>query len=411
MAASCIVTASMRPRISRGMRLLLQLLLPLAQLSIAAGGTEDALKACHGPAAIGIGAVAEGYDPALALASCGAAFFKGALDRHVVEAVFESFLKLSSDDAASLRHGSLREKRLQTHLPFSAPFDGLELLGGRGELRRPLEMVLGPGYDIDLVTVVTVPPRGKEMAIHRDSPKFGSIAVHVPLHPIDESFGPLGVCTGTHNFSKDDAGLVTRESLLWKHPSDASSNKASIRLFCGGRQQTDVLTFRCDATRGSALRVRDGRLGAAIFKVPPEAAAEGCDWRVADEITQVNGKAVADSDELHDAMAEARGPVEFLVERPHQGSLPEPPRKVVAAPLEVGDILVYDSRVYHWGLENSQDKPRHALFINFKAAQLEGGVHPEAAMSQAVKDAQAGFQAKFLQLREEAANMQGHADL
>jgi len=330
--------------------------------------------------------------------ACGAALVRGALAPELLGDLLEAFLRLPEAETAALRHGAVRERREQTHLPFAPPFDGLPLLGAAGRLRAPLAAALGEGFVLDLVTVVAVPPGAKAQEPHRDTPEEGSIAAHFPLHDLDEELAPLGLCAGTHTLSNEDARHLMGEALLWR-PKHETSNEAKQRLFCGGRQRTEPLRFSLAVGGQSEVRLRDSRLGAEVrgFASPE---AEALPWRRGDEITHVAGQPVKESEDFFDNLPAAGEVVEVQLERPLPEQPARPPLLVVGAPLAAGDALLYDSRIWHWGMENRGSRTRYALYVNFKRDAGHPGVHPESRGSPELREALGAFRRRLLGLRD-----------
>lgn len=359
---------------------------------------DDSAASDCGPAVVGFNASFDSLVSSDALKLCGVALLRGAFQPEILRGLLEAFQGLPEVEAAELRHGSVRERRVQTHFPFTPPFDGLELLGASGQFLPMLASALGEHFVLDLVTVVAVPPGAAAQDVHRDTSLAGSVAVHIPLHPLPKDMAPLALCSGTHNLSHKDAVLVVREAMLWNY-QDESPGDAKRRLFCGGRQKTTSFEISCVANVCASIRVRDSRLGASIAKfTSPE--AEALQLQIGDEMTHANGRTVSSREDWMEIVEEAgQGSVIVQIERPHAGPLPSPPRLIVGAPLELGDALLYDSRTWHWGMMNQANETRYALYVNFKNITEHEGVHPEAHGSEALKIARKAFQARLLQLR------------
>lgn len=337
-------------------------------------------------------------NPAAALPRCGAALLRGALAPGPLGEALEAFLRLPPEEARRLRHGAVRERREQTHLPFSPPFDRLDLLGEREQLRPALAAALGEGFVLDLATIVAVPEGAAAQSAHRDTPLAGSVAAHIPLHPLGEEAAPLSLCVGTHTMPSDEAKQLMKEALLWR-PKGEDAEDAKRRLYCGGRQPTEALRFEVATGPQAAVRLRDSRLGARVMGFET-LEAEALPWRPGDEISHVGGRRLSMREDFSELLEGAAGPVEVRVERP-AGELPTvPPRLTVGAPLAVGDVLLYDSRTFHWGMANAANKTRYVLYVNFKSSDQHDGVHPEAAGTQELREARAAFQRKLLQLRD-----------
>lgn len=69
--------------------------------------------------------------------------------------------------------------------------------------------------------------------------------------------------------------------------------------------------------------------------------------------------------------------------------------EVVAAPAEVGDIVIYDSRTFHRGSVNDRPSPRYALYLNYKNSSEHSGVHPDFDASALAADSVARHRAAF----------------
>jgi len=359
------------------------------------------------PSALGFGPPGTGHSPADALALCGVALLRGVVPAETLLVALKSFLALPSKTLEALSHGRIREERAQAVVPFSPPFDNLQLLGAKGELLSPLLKVLGDAFVLDLMTVVSVPPGAGAQDPHRDTPLDGSISVHIPMQAISTASAPLGMCAGTCNTTNEYSMAVFREAMLWR-PKSESSQDAKRRLFCGGRQRTDVLNLEVSADKIMDLKLRSGRLGARIAGFRSKTSSSLA-WKVNDEITHVNGKKVRDEDEVFEvlealnsdtAAAPAAAAVHIRYERPWEGPLPHPERLTVGAPLEIGDALLYDSRTWHWGMPNTGDTTRYVLYVVFKSNETHAGIHPEAGSTAEVSEARRAFQKKFWQLRE-----------
>lgn len=55
-------------------------------------------------------------------------------------------------------------------------------------------------------------------------------------------------------------------------------------------------------------------------------------------------------------------------------------RKVIGAPMHVGDMIVYDHRAYHWGMANTLGIERPMLYATFKKTKDHPGVQPRSAV-------------------------------
>jgi len=373
-----------------------------------AGSTGNAAAELNcSRAVVGLESTEPGRPAPELLSTCGVQLLRATLDSRVVEQLLESFLQLPAETVEALHHGQVREGRHQTHLPFLPPFSGLPLLGSRGQLYEPLAAALGTNFVLDLVTIVAVPPGTAAQEAHRDTSLAGSVAVHVPLHEISETMAPLGFCSNTLKLTSEDAQSVFREAILWR-PKGESSQEAKRRLFCGGRQKTEVFNLTIvieedlDSTNAAQTFVsaRDGRLGARIasFKTPE---AEALGWAVNDEITHADGQRLLSADDWYEALQAAAGRrINVRVERPLPGPLPGMPGLLVGAPLAAGDALLYDSRTWHWGMANFADRTRYVLYINFKSSDTHAGVHPEAAGTAELHGAREQFQRRLLELRK-----------
>lgn len=51
-------------------------------------------------------------------------------------------------------------------------------------------------------------------------------------------------------------------------------------------------------------------------------------------------------------------------------------KQVIGAPMAIGDVAVYDPRVFHWGMKSSQIAARLVMYITFKASRSHPGVQP-----------------------------------
>lgn len=357
------------------------------------GCTEDPC----GPRTVGLeGSHRDSSEPSTAevFRRCGVAVLHGVFDIEQLRRVYGAFRALPKGEAQSLRHGSVREKRLQTHLPFSPPFSELDLIGKNSALLPALTAALGDGLALDLVTVVQVPAGAAAQEPHRDTPLPGHVGVHIPLQDLLESDAPLGICSGTAGHTADEDHALYQEAFLWKNASE-SFGDAKRRVYCGGRPRTDVFEMKVGA-EGGAVRTKQGRLGVAITGFT-SSKAESLEWEVGDEVTHVNGDALSDGTAWRRALKARAGKLlSIRVERPHPGPPPDPPpRLIVGAPLKVGDCLLYDSRTWHWGMAHTGSSTRYVLYINFKSSDQHDGVHAEISGNEQVAQANVLFQQRL----------------
>lgn len=351
------------------------------------------------PEVLGLGSEESQLSPADALQLCGVAYLRHVFTPAILTEILDRFQHLPDSTVMSLRHGSVRANRVQTHLPFIPPFNQLPLLGPNGELQSPLRAALGEKFVLDLATVVEVPPHAESQEPHRDSPLSGTVAVHIPLQPLMQINAPLALCVGTHEMTNAAAQQVMREAILWR-PRHESSVEAKRRLFCGGREKTlafDVSSLASDIAK--PMKVHDSRLGVKILALP-SGNASLLGWKVGDEITHVNGQATSSSEDWWDAVEQLEGShqLNFKLQRP-TGQYPIPPLLALGAPLEVGDVLMYDSRTWHWGTENRGTFNRAVLYVNFKSTSEHPGVHPEATSTPDLKTSRVSFQAQLQELQ------------
>jgi len=335
--------------------------------------------------------------PAKQIVDCGAVLMQGVLPSDILGELLDAFRLLPPATTQSLRHGAIRDKREQTHLPFEQPFDRVPLLGPNLQLKPVIIAALGKEFVLDLATIVAASEDAVAQSAHRDTPLAGSVAAHIPLEPLSAESAPLGFCIGTHTMPSEQAKSIMRESLLWR-PKGESAEDAQRRLYCGGGQPTETLQLDVKGKLQAGIRLRDSRLSAKIVRFTTQ-EAEALPWQVGDEITHCGGKRIAMSEDVMEALeAATSSAVTVQLERPI-GHPPEfPPRLTVGAPLAVGDVLLYDSRTWHWGMANRANRTRYVLYVNFKSSNEHGGVHPEASGTEALRAARAGFQQMFVQL-------------
>lgn len=343
-----------------------------------------------------------------ALQRCGVALIRSALKPEPLVTMLDAFRAMPEATLEALRHGRVREKRLQTHLPYKPPFDALEVLGIGGIFEEPLRAVLGDGFTLDLLTMVEVPPNASAQDPHRDTALEGSVAVHIPLHPLVNSSAPLSLCMSTHVMKKEFASELLKEAILWRR-KDETSQAAKMRLLCGGRQRTEAFEVSLPLKRVQEVRVVDSRLGIGIKKFTSQ-DVEALGWLVGDEITHVDGKRMTDVDDWR-ALKPGGGTITVKVERPLQGELGfvyPPPYLLVGAPLAVGDAVMYDSRTFHWGMahvgEGHHAGTRYVLYANFKSNADHEGVHPEALANSEFAIANKEFREKVTRLRSRSEN-------
>eukprot|EP00931_Biecheleriopsis_adriatica_P076044 TRINITY_DN49799_c0_g1_i1.p1 TRINITY_DN49799_c0_g1~~TRINITY_DN49799_c0_g1_i1.p1 ORF type:complete len:325 (+),score=73.76 TRINITY_DN49799_c0_g1_i1:33-977(+) len=68
---------------------------------------------------------------------------------------------------------------------------------------------------------------------------------------------------------------------------------------------------------------------------------------------------------------------------------------VLAAPVDAGDVVIYDSNLYHWGSANSEDSTRYAIYVNYKNSSQHQGVHASFDAPPIQKEATGRFRAAF----------------
>ena len=69
---------------------------------------------------------------------------------------------------------------------------------------------------------------------------------------------------------------------------------------------------------------------------------------------------------------------------------------IIGAPASVGDVIVYDSQVFHWGGANEEMTPRYAFYVNYKNSSIHPGVHPDHIDTAEGKVASDKFRSAFM---------------
>lgn len=161
-----------------------------ATFDVAAAETECDLDS------LGFGAkVLTEHDITNAILKCGVVKLNAVYDPQAINNLLTAWLHwLENGNDGDYEFGALRGERKQTYLPFMPPFDNFNYLGRGSNIHKILKKVFGNTYYLDYAPLVVTTFMDIEQPMHRDTPDDGVFSLHVPLVPINKSFGPLRFC-------------------------------------------------------------------------------------------------------------------------------------------------------------------------------------------------------------------------
>ena len=282
---------------------------------------------------------------------------------------FRSFRK--SDQLADFKFGDLRAGRQAVHLPFEPPFDGLPLLGRAKALLSPVSEYLGPDFVLESALVITVEGGTSTMNAHTDTEDEGSLSVHVPLQALASDFAPLSFCPGTH-FDVELLDRAGAEVRRWRCIGESSMD-ARKRISAGQHVQRQSLYLRWEGDASELLHGIDLQIGRTCARVRGIRGSTTFGLQLRDEITHVNELPFVSWLRIQADVEEMQSRLTLHVLRPPcVNTLSTPPNLLIGAPLNVGDAMLYDSRIIHWGMANEKPEARHVLYLNFMSAGFDG---------------------------------------
>eukprot|EP00434_Breviolum_minutum_P027233 symbB.v1.2.024084.t1/scaffold2256.1/size84244/1 len=310
----------------------------------------------------------------------GVASLQGVFPKQLLEDVKVAFTEgLSEEEAKIFKFGELRTQRKAVHLPFREPFKSLPLLGKSNALLEPLSEYLGDDFILESALVITVDGGTEGQNAHTDTEARqetfleddGSISVHIPLQDLEFDFAPLSFCITTHQ-EVELLDTFGRQVRRWR-PLGATKAETRQRLCAGHkleRRRMEV-TYDSAATFLDEVDLMLGKQSSMVKSVTSEGPLQR-----GDEITHVNDLRFMNWYQIHRESPKMQDSLRLDILRPpHVAALPavhEGPKLLVGAPLTVGDVMIYDSRIIHWGMANTESSPRHVLYLNFMSTSFEG---------------------------------------
>ncbi|CAK9014349.1 unnamed protein product [Durusdinium trenchii] len=349
------------------------------------------------------------------LKSHGVAVMPGAFEGEMLEGLLDAFLGMEVEMLHDMRFGDLRVARTPYHLPYKEPFRFLPLLGVEECLRDVLTDYLGEDFELESAMVVQVDGGAGRQNAHLDTEDAGSVSVHVPLQPLHEGFAPLSFLVTTHEDPSILAAAAAPRSRRRDRRKELGPTLAHQRQRSATAKEEYFLQWDGDEVDLlGELDLRRGQGRCLIRSVRP--SAEGLGLQPGDEVTHVNELDFVSWLQVKDFVPEFRRNLRVRVLRPvlqenakqlrsdrrlrhiaHEHERPQSVRhrrvwlsgpryedkRLIGAPLNVGDALLYDSRTVHWGSSNREEESRYVLYLNFKKRDFVGTSPDELAISSA----------------------------